>query len=288
MNSQRTGNSFFQKMGKKVFGNKNRNSFGNRSTNSIRNISSQYFSTNRILWIILYLILAVVICYLTVMTTKYLATKCPHKRNWFNYIFRFCFSDVCKKPEAAVVTNVHYMSELPPSHHPHKKPIVPHKNKTNPAVEYNIKELEKPEQVFHISNQDYSYDQAKCKCASYDAKLATYGQMVEAYNKGADWCSYGWSEGQTAYYPTQKCKWEKMSKEEREKCGKPGVNGGFFADPYLKFGVNCYGKKPEGKVVKLKHPTCRQNYCEMKQNYFASHRLETDEIAPFNEKEWSA
>jgi len=26
----------------------------------------------------------------------------------------------------------------------------------------------------------------------------------------------------------------------------------------------------------------------MKQNYFASHRLETDEISPFNDKQWSA
>lgn len=224
------------------------------------------------------------------MTTKYLATKCPHKRNWFSYIFRFCYSDVCEKPDAAVVTNVHYMPELPTPIEPkHKKPIKkPHLNKTEPAVEYNIKELEDPKQVFHIANQDYSYDQAKCKCASYDAKLATYGQMVEAYNKGADWCSYGWSEGQTAYYPTQKCKWEAMSEEEQLACGKPGVNGGFFADPYLKFGVNCYGKKPEGKVVKIKHPQCKQNYCKMKQNFFASHRLETDEISPFNDKQWSA
>lgn len=285
--SQNTTNSFFKKVGK-PFGQKNA-SF-NKNYKIKNNISSffQNISPGFWLWWVLYVILAVVICYLTVMTTKYLSTKCPHKRGWFSYIFRFCYSDVCKKPEAAVVTNVHYMSDLPSEMKPKKHMPPPHLNKTNPAVEYDIKELEKPEQVFHISNQDYSYDQAKCKCASYDAKLATYGQMVEAYNKGADWCSYGWSEGQTAYYPTQKCKWEAMSEEEREECGKPGVNGGFFSDPYLKFGVNCFGKKPEGKVIKIKHPECKQNYCKMKKNYFASHRLETDEIAPFNDNQWSA
>ena len=40
-------------------------------------------------------------------------------------------------------------------------------------------------------------------------------------------------EGQTAYYPTQKCTWDKKT------CGKPGINGGFFSNPYLKFGANC-------------------------------------------------
>lgn len=239
-------------------------------------------------WIVLYIVLAVVISYLTVMTTKYLATKCLDKRGWFNYIFRFCFSDVCKTPPSQVVNNIHIMSEIEGKPKNHNIPPPPHLNKTDPAVTYDIKDLEEPEQVFHIGNQEYTYEQAKCKCASYKAKLANYSQMVEAYNKGADWCSYGWSDGQTAYYPTQKCNWIKKTKEEREKCGKPGINGGFFADPYLKFGVNCFGKKPEGKVVKLKHKDCKSNYCEMPQNYYASHRLPTDEIAPFNEDKWSA
>lgn len=89
---------------------------------------------------------------------------------------------------------------------------VQHSNPTNPVVDVNKNDLEGPEQVFHISNQNYTYEDARCKCGSYDAKLATYPQIVEAYNKGAEWCSYGWSEGQTAYYPTQKCNWEKKSK----------------------------------------------------------------------------
>ena len=28
-------------------------------------------------------------------------------------------------------------------------------------------------------------------------------------------------------------------------CGNPGINGGYFANPDLKFGVNCYGIKPK-------------------------------------------
>jgi hypothetical protein len=143
-------------------------------------------------------------------------------------------------------------------------------------------------EVFHISNQDYTYEQAKCKCESYNSKLATYDQLVDAYNNGAEWCTYGWSSGQKAYYPTQKCNWEKKSSEDKLKCGNPGLNGGFFADPSLKFGVNCYGKKPKGKITKIKDQLCNGgNYCELPQNFGANNRLETDEIAPFNNDKWN-
>lgn len=144
-------------------------------------------------------------------------------------------------------------------------------------------------EVFHISNQDYTYNQAKCKCAAYGAKLATKNQITDAYNKGAEWCSYGWSEGQNAYYPTQKCTWDNMQEgdpKHRFDCGLPGVNGGFFSNPKLKFGVNCYGVKPKGQVVKEKQGDC-DNYCEATSNYHAAHKLDTDDIAPFNKTKWS-
>ena len=28
--------------------------------------------------------------------------------------------------------------------------------------------------------------------------------IIEAYKKGAEWCNYGWTQGQLATYPTQK------------------------------------------------------------------------------------
>ena len=64
------------------------------------------------------------------------------------------------------------------------------------SFEYNTLDQNEKPQVFHIANQDYTYNQAKCKCASYNAKLATYSQLVDAHNGGAEWCSYGWSQGQ--------------------------------------------------------------------------------------------
>jgi hypothetical protein len=153
------------------------------------------------------------------------------------------------------------------------------------------REAEDEEEVFHISNQDYTYEQAKCKCAAYGAKLATKEDVIDAYNKGADWCSYGWTHGQTAYYPTQKCTWDKLQRGPRRwrnSCGDPGVNGGYFADPFIRFGVNCYGVKPAGRLVKEKKPECKgKDFCARRENRRSSERLDTDQIAPFNYKEYS-
>lgn len=154
------------------------------------------------------------------------------------------------------------------------------------------RKLEDEEEVFHISNQIYTYPQAQKKCKAYGAKLANYNQVMNAYNKGAEWCSYGWSEGQHAYYPTQFCTWEKLqegSRRWRKSCGNPGVNGGYFNNSNLRFGVNCYGIKPGGKVVKPgPFKKCDQKqFCNREGNYDSCHKLATDEVVPFNTNEWS-
>jgi hypothetical protein len=103
-------------------------------------------------------------------------------------------------------------------------------------------------QVFNISTNDYSYYDAEPLCKALGAELATYDQVKTAWENGADWCNYGWSKGQVAVYPTQKSTWEKVQsgpEDQRDACGRPGVNGGYFDNPEMRFGVNCYGSKPE-------------------------------------------
>jgi hypothetical protein len=114
------------------------------------------------------------------------------------------------------------------------------------VIEPPIEIVKKPE-VFNISNNLYSYDDAQAICKAYDARLATYDEIETAYNNGAEWCNYGWSSGQMAFFPTQKETWNELQNSETHKnsCGRPGVNGGYFANPNIKFGVNCYGVKPE-------------------------------------------
>ena len=107
-------------------------------------------------------------------------------------------------------------------------------------------------EVFHISDQQFTYDEAPAVCAAYGGELATLEQIMDAFANGAEWCSYGWSAGGMALYPTQRETWERLQGEvdpgKRTRCGRPGVNGGYF-DPNTKFGVNCYGFKPQGKFT---------------------------------------
>jgi flagellar basal body-associated protein FliL len=110
------------------------------------------------------------------------------------------------------------------------------------------------DEVFNISNNLYTYDDAQSICTAYGARLATYDEIETAYNKGAEWCSYGWSDGKMIFFPTQKKTWDKLQKttDHKNDCGRPGVNGGYIKNPYVRFGVNCYGKKPKAHHMTLR------------------------------------
>jgi hypothetical protein len=102
------------------------------------------------------------------------------------------------------------------------------------------------DEVYNISNNLYSYEDAKAVCKAMGSRLATYDEVEDAYNNGAEWSTYGWSEDQHAYFPTQKETWAKLQKVKGHEhdLGRPGVNGGYFSNPNVRFGVNCYGVKP--------------------------------------------
>lgn len=101
-------------------------------------------------------------------------------------------------------------------------------------------------EVFHISDNKFTYDDAKAACMAYDSRLATLEEMVSAYKKGANWCNYGWSDEQLALYPIQKDFWKEIQNDPENKfdCGSPGLNGGYFHNKHYRFGANCYGPKP--------------------------------------------
>ena len=102
-------------------------------------------------------------------------------------------------------------------------------------------------EVFNVSKNTFNYYDAEPLCKALGAELATYEQVKTSWEKGADWCNYGWVKGQSAVYPTQKGTWEKLQagpEDQRTSCGVPGLNGGFFDNPEMRFGVNCFGPKP--------------------------------------------
>ena len=147
-------------------------------------------------------------------------------------------------------------------------------------------------EVYHIGDNAFNYDQANALCQSMDSELASYDQLIDAYKTGAEWCSYGWSKDKMALYPTQKKTWDKLQKapqDKRDDCGSPGINGGVFKNTNLKFGANCYGKKPSKpneypEVVDYISTKSKQQ--QELQKYFKDTRSNYS-VLPFNRIRWS-
>ena len=167
---------------------------------------------------------------------------------------------------------------------------------TDDAAGAPVPELTHSKQVFHVPGNHYTFDDAKAVCAAYGGKLASYNQMEDAYEDGADWCSYGWSEDQMAFFPTQEEKWKKLQKIEGHKhdCGRPGINGGYIANPNVKFGVNCYGYKPditpyESQLMRESTglPTTKKDQEFQKLVKEWKKKIPQILISPFNKNEWS-
>lgn len=157
---------------------------------------------------------------------------------------------------------------------------------------FKMKPGAKPKkQVFNVGNNIYTYGQAEAVCKAFDSKLATYPQLVKAYKSGADWCNYGWTKGKLALYPTQKASWLKLQDdpETRNSCGKVGINGGYFENPDMLFGVNCYGIKPSPRDhEKVKYQQKSKKEYELEQQVAKIKRnIDNLSINPFNKSKWS-
>jgi len=153
------------------------------------------------------------------------------------------------------------------------------------------------QQVFNVSRNLYTYEEAAPLCKAMGAELATYEQVALAQKNGADWCNYGWTKGQMAIFPTSKKTWTKLQAgppSHRNSCGKPGVNGGFFDNPELRFGVNCFGSRPNKKDTDellndsdiAVPPSAEQIEFDKKVEKFRE-QLGNVSILPWNRKMWA-
>ena len=144
-------------------------------------------------------------------------------------------------------------------------------------------------EVFYVADNTFTYAQAPAVCKAYGASLASYSQVEEAYHQGAEWCGYGWSEGGIALFPTQQATWDKLQKEPNQqtriKCGRPGINGGYF-DPATPVGVNCYGLRPAKKASDAAPPTVADDGVDRLVAQFQQN-LAKYVVSPFNQKVWS-
>ena len=163
----------------------------------------------------------------------------------------------------------------------------------------NKQKVDTPE-VFNIANNAYTYDDSQAICRAYDSRLATYDEIESAYTNGAEWCNYGWSADQMAFFPTQKQTWKDLQGgdgKRKNNCGRPGVNGGFFANPNIKFGVNCFGKKPAAKksdvswmesVNAIPFPrTDAEKKMDEKVKFWKDNLSQKAQVSSFNKDKWS-
>jgi len=156
----------------------------------------------------------------------------------------------------------------------------------------------KPE-VFNISNNVFTYEDAQAVCKVFDSRLATYDEVEGSYKDGGEWCNYGWSDNQSIYFPTQKSTWDKLQKTKLHKndCGRPGINGGYIENPNARFGVNCYGIKPNATSNDLKFMDAKKNtpvpktkeevITDLKVKLFKENRDKLLRLNAFNGDKWS-
>lgn len=169
-------------------------------------------------------------------------------------------------------------------------------NSTNTTMSSIVPEIPNVEEVFNIPGNYYGYEDAQALCDAYGATIASYDQVEQAYNKGGEWCNYGWSDGQMALYPTQQNTFQQLQnvKGHEHDCGRPGINGGYIANPNVKFGVNCFGHKPEitqeeqdlMNTYNSFPQTVQDQELQKKTDYWKNH-IDEILVSPFNSTTWS-
>lgn len=151
------------------------------------------------------------------------------------------------------------------------------------------------DEIFNISDNVYTYSDAKGICGAFGGRLANYFDIEKAYQKGGEWCNYGWSDDQMVFFPTQKSTYERLKKQGRQNdCGRPGINGGFIGNPNARFGVNCVGKKPiitpEQQELMYEMSNVPQTAAEINEkkqvSYWAGQK-DVMNVSPFNSKRWN-
>tara|TARA_B110000971_G_scaffold220808_1_gene265575 strand:+ start:2391 stop:3203 length:813 start_codon:yes stop_codon:yes gene_type:complete len=160
----------------------------------------------------------------------------------------------------------------------------------------SVPEIKFRKQVYNIPGNYYNFDNAKAVCQAYGSELATYEQIEKSYENGSEWCNYGWSADQLALFPTQTQTYDNLQqiKGHENDCGRPGINGGYIANPNVRFGVNCYGHKPriteeEDDLMKIAtpYPETLQDQAFQKRVDFWKTKINDILVSPFNHNTWS-
>jgi hypothetical protein len=122
-----------------------------------------------------------------------------------------------------------------------------------PKIKEDIK-LASPDpdgrEVFIVGAGKYGFLESKAVCEKLGSRLASEEEVNRAHKLGANWCDYGWVDGQKAFFTVQEDFHKLMDCKKKPNsanpCGKKqGVHGGKMFNPDLKYGATCFGFKPQ-------------------------------------------
>ena len=228
-----------------------------------------------------------------------LVTKKACEENGGGWLTTFCRGDPTIKTRVACETAGHEWVEQESE----GGPMGPDSNNKPPRIDgegygggAGEPEIMIEKQVFHVPVNKYTYKDARALCGAFGGRLATYNEIEEAYKKGGEWCSYGWSKGQNIYFPTQKSTYKKLKKIKGHEhdCGREGINGGYVSNPNAKFGVNCMAPKPQltrrGQQYMeslTTYPITKEEQDFKKQTTKYRNNLRNILVSPFNKQKWS-
>jgi hypothetical protein len=159
-------------------------------------------------------------------------------------------------------------------------------------------------EVFLIYNK-VNYLQAKELCKVYSGRLATKDDLEEAFKDGANWCTWGWLDGEKIGYPVQETFWSFIEKKHKGHCGPTaGINIIDNIDPLKVYSVTCYGKKPKKSKndidlelvlnevsvddsLQAEIEKCKRSKEEAQQKKWIDEEKKNIRIVTFNESKWS-
>ena len=159
-------------------------------------------------------------------------------------------------------------------------------------------------EVFLIYNK-YNYLEAKDICKVYDGRLATEKDLELAFKNGANWCNWGWLDGEKIGYPVQEKFWLSVEKKHKGFCGPTaGINKIYNIDPLKQYSVTCYGIKPpksdkdkqleivldeitQDTSLKTQIDQCKQSKREEEKNKWINEQKNSIRILEFNTSQWA-
>jgi hypothetical protein len=162
--------------------------------------------------------------------------------------------------------------------------------------------IEQEQEVFFVNADNegnkYKKENVENVCRGLDSKLATYSQLLDAVNKGANWCQYGWLNDNS----------KDNNNNNNNKIDVYGytVNDDNTCTPKLndapsqpiteveEFGVNCFGVKPDmdtefkTQLTQKKQEKAKILEEEEAQEKEFLERVKGSDILPFNKDKWSS